>query len=94
MFRVGGDEFAVVLMKDDYENKDALIERFEEQEKMISKATKNPWDQVNVTIGVAEYDPDTDSTLRDTSRRADKIMYEKKRIRKLKRKEEQEQQDP
>jgi len=82
VFRIGGDEFAVVLLKDDYRNRGELYSRFREAGEEICKSAENEWEQVRVTLGLAVYDPETDKTVADVARRADQLMYENKRIRK------------
>ena len=82
VFRVGGDEFVVVLMGDDYETRDNLLRKFEEEQKTVSAAAKNQWERVSVASGVAVYDPVIDQTMRDLMDRADQLMYESKRLHK------------
>ena len=84
VFRIGGDEFAVVLLKDDYRNRDELYSQFREAGEEICKNAGNEWEQVRVTLGLAVYDPEADETVTDVARRADQLMYENKRIRKAK----------
>ena len=79
VFRIGGDEFAVILRNDDYQNRDALINTFKIRSAEISDSTQNPWEEVHVAIGIAVYDPQLDHSVVDTVRRADKIMYTDKR---------------
>ena len=50
-----------------------------QKEEEISSSAENRWEQVHVAMGFAEYDPEQDSTVNDTVRRADKDMYENKR---------------
>ena len=80
VFRIGGDEFAVILMNEDYYNREELINRFLDEQKKICSSTDNCWEQVRVALGIAVYDPGIDSAVSDTSRRADRVMYENKRI--------------
>lgn len=80
VFRIGGDEFAAVLVEDDYKNRKALAERFCKEQEEISASAENAWEEVHVAMGITEYDPEADRTVNDTIRRADKIMYENKRI--------------
>ena len=84
VFRIGGDEFAVVLLKDDFRNREELISQFRNSEEEICKNAENEWEQVRVTLGLAVYDPGTDGSFADVARRADRLMYENKRIRKNK----------
>ncbi len=82
VFRIGGDEFAVILTKDDYYNRSALAEKFKKTAGDINGLAKNQWEQVNVSMGIAEYDSETDSSVSDIIRRADKQMYQDKSDRK------------
>lgn len=78
VFRIGGDEFAALLMDRDYQNRDELLRQFDER--CLEKRRQNSaaWEQVNVARGMAVYDPDEDESVSDVVRRADKIMYENK----------------
>ncbi len=79
VFRIGGDEFSVVLKNQDYENREELIASFEKEEADISAAALNKWEEVHLSMGIAEFDPATDRSLTDVVRRADKKMYEYKK---------------
>lgn len=82
VFRIGGDEFSAILQNDDYQNRETLIHQFYKTSEEICSKTENRWEQVRVTLGMAVYDPQNDNAVIDTVRRADKDMYEYKRIRK------------
>ena len=82
VFRTGGDEFAAVLQNDDYRNREELRARFTENAASICRAAANEWEQVHVSMGMAEYDPDTDRSVIETMRRADRNMYADKHRRK------------
>ncbi|MBR6399899.1 MAG: transporter substrate-binding domain-containing protein [Firmicutes bacterium] len=84
VFRIGGDEFAVVLQNEDFDNKDELIEQFEKLRCENNESVTNKWEEIHIAIGIAVYDSDFDGSISDTIRRADKIMYEHKRIGKAK----------
>jgi hypothetical protein len=45
-------------------------------------AAQDRWEQVHVAMGIAEYDPQVDAAAMDVVRRADKLMYANKRMRK------------
>ncbi len=83
VFRIGGDEFAVILKGDDFRNRETLTAAFEQSMAEISAAAKNKWEEVHIAMGIAEYDPEQDSTIQDTIRRADEAMYTKKRQGKI-----------
>ena len=82
VFRIGGDEFSVILMNEDYYNREELVKKFKKMTDNISGSAKNKWEQVNVSMGIAEYEPENDSSVADIVRRADKHMYEDKHSRK------------
>ena len=79
VFRIGGDEFVVVLTGEDFDNRQDLIRKFEFTRRDICAAAENAWDQVHIAMGIAVYDASEDSTIDDTVKRADEMMYENKR---------------
>ena len=82
VFRIGGDEFAVVLQNEDYQNRDELVSMFEQLQDEICASAENTWEEVHVAEGIAVFDPEVDRSVSDAVRRADKIMYAHKRNRK------------
>ena len=78
--RIGGDEFAAILMNDDFANKDSLVDVFVNQQEEISASVSDQWNQLHIAIGLTVYTPDTDGSIEDTIERADQLMYENKRI--------------
>ena len=82
VFRIGGDEFVAVLLGEDYENRDLLARRFEEEQAEINASKRNQWEKVSVASGIAVFDPAIDQSLKDLLGRADQLMYENKRLRK------------
>ena len=51
--------------------------------KEICEKAENSWEKVCVAMGIADYDPEQDYSVNDTVRRADRLMYENKRQRKV-----------
>ena len=86
VFRIGGDEFAVILRKEEYLNRAELLHQFEESRKEICASASDKWEEVHIAVGITEYDPRNDHSVFDTVRRADKIMYTNKREQKEKEK--------
>ena len=86
VFRIGGDEFAVILQNDDFQNREELVQKFRKMQEEICVSAENKWDEVHIALGIAVYDPEIDRTVNDTVRRADKMMYENKRREKKARK--------
>lgn len=82
VFRIGGDEFVVVLFGEDYENREALLEDFRNQ---IEENVKNE-SIIIVATGMAVYDPEKDDRVTSVFERADDLMYENKRNLKKKKK--------
>jgi diguanylate cyclase (GGDEF)-like protein len=73
VYRVGGDEFVVLLQNEDYDHRDALLEelnRRSEENIHTGKAV--------VSAGMADYEA-ADERLEVTLHRADQQMYEKKK---------------
>lgn len=82
-FRIGGDEFAVVLMKADSEKVKNDIVLFEEEMEAFRKHNPDRVYYLQMAVGAAEYDAKTDGEYADVFRRADSIMYEDKKEKKL-----------
>lgn len=79
VFRIGGDEFVVLLENRDYENRDRLLEEIKMAfEYSQSDMTKEPWERYSAAIGFALYDEKTDTCMNDVFKRADNLMYENK----------------
>lgn len=89
VFRIGGDEFAAVLLNADFDNREALIDLFDQDCAEKRQASEFAWEQVDVARGMAVYDPEDDGSADDTVRRADKLMYENKWKHKAEQQEEQ-----
>ena len=85
VFRIGGDEFVVILTGEDYAQREKLADQFEADRRDACAVAENPWEQVHVAVGIAVYDQETDNSIDDVLKRADELMYENKRIVKAKR---------
>lgn len=82
VFRMGGDEFAVILKKEDFCNMEALLKHFDEVTDEINASAAEPWKQVHISKGFAVFDPTEDTTVIEVIQRADKLMYGNKNERK------------
>ena len=78
VFRIGGDEFVAVLQGPDLEEREALMNSFQQQMASAANAP-DPWRRVSMAAGLAVYDPERDTSPEDTFKRADTLMYENKR---------------
>lgn len=72
VFRIGGDEFAAILERSDYENRMEILNRFRAE-------FGHAGAPVRVASGMFEYRPGVDRAFSDVFRRADDAMYENKR---------------
>ena len=80
VFRIGGDEFVIILRGADYDNCDQLIEKLDNAlSAMAADDTLEPWEKVSAAIGVAFYDESKDDDLNSVFRRADHVMYDRKK---------------
>ncbi len=69
VFRVGGDEFIVLLFDKDYEERRLLINKLIDIQVYHRECGK-----VTVAYGMAEFDPEHDIRVQDVVKRADKAM--------------------
>ena len=84
VYRVGGDEFVVLLKNEDLENIDELLIKFDEcceREFIRVDASEIP---ISIARGVAEYKPEFHTAFEDVFDCADREMYiHKNKIKKL-----------
>lgn len=83
VYRVGGDEFFIILQHEDFHNLEFLLRRFDKVIDDINATVENPWEQVWLSRGFAIYDPAKDNIVQKIMQRADMLMYENKRERKM-----------
>ena len=79
VFRIGGDEFLVILQHRDLDELDALLKKFDEECLNESIATDKENIPVSIAKGFARYDSEKDTNFMDVFNRADDAMYENKR---------------
>ena len=75
VFRIGGDEFAVVMTGHDYERREILLQKI----RGTSLAHVHSGTGVIVAAGMSEFNPHEDHTVADVFKRADDLMYENKK---------------
>ena len=73
VFRVGGDEFVVLLQGRDYELRHDILRDINEQ---IEENLRNG--QVVASLGMAEYSEGADASFHEVFKRADGLMYTRK----------------
>lgn len=76
-YRIGGDEFCVVIYGNDPSDMEELFRQMKQEQDEFN--SKNAIPQIQIAYGYAEFDPETDRDIEDTRSRADDKMYQKKR---------------
>ncbi|MBQ5400821.1 MAG: PAS domain-containing protein, partial [Treponema sp.] len=76
VFRIGGDEFVVVLTDCDYNDRNQLLEKIRGESESNRKSCSGPV----VASGMAVYEPESDKSFCDVFERADREMYENKSL--------------
>ena len=84
VYRIGGDEFAIILQGEDYRHRESLKRYFIEKSSEICAFAREPWEQIRVAVGVAVYNSEIDKSVQDVMVRADHLMYDNKHERKSK----------
>ena len=81
VYRVGGDEFVVVIQGADYKEKDRLLKKLRELiADSAADETREPWKRYSAAVGMAVYQPGDD--VEAVFRRADQKMYKAKSVMK------------
>ncbi len=75
VFRIGGDEFAVILTGEDFERREELTASFSEI--MMSNKERG---LATLALGIAAFDSSKDSSVETVFERADNAMYENKHL--------------
>ena len=77
VFRIGGDEFVVILQNSDYEEKEQLFTEFDEKMKSVIVDSSHDI-SLSIAYGIACYTKEMD-TYDMVFQAADHAMYEKKK---------------
>ena len=80
VFRIGGDEFVVILKGEDLEHINELMTKFKSTvDEIYNDTSLENWERVSAAIGYAVYDPKLDSKAESVFQRADAAMYQNKK---------------
>ena len=78
VYRIGGDEFAILLTGEDYDNKDELLSDVHRRMVEIAKQDPPPEERVWIACGIGIYERGKDDKVSDVFARADSAMYDDK----------------
>ena len=79
VYRVGGDEFVVILEGEKVSLSKYFVAQFKsEMEHKLSNESLALWEKISAAVGIAFYEPSKDKTADDVFKRADKEMYANK----------------
>ena len=79
--RMGGDEFLLIFPDNSLKDASQIKERLNKNLVELNQTLKKPY-QIDLSIGLSEYDPDHPLTMDELIRIADQKMYEEKRKKK------------
>ena len=79
VFRIGGDEFVVILQNNDFENRERLFVKFDSDCSSTFIEEGDEKIPIRIACGFAKFDSEEDMNFTDVFRRADDAMYENKR---------------
>ncbi len=79
VYRIGGDEFVIILNGQDYDNRKTIIDSLNKAfNENFMKRDAEPWLRYSAAVGMAEYSSD-DNTFELIFKRADEAMYKAKK---------------
>lgn len=79
--RMGGDEFAIMAFEESGVNDEKLADRLQKKIDEHNARKNRPY-KLSLSLGIVRCDPDGPCSIDSLLERADKLMYEQKRIRK------------
>ncbi len=78
VYRVGGDEFTVILEGAEYECRVEKVSELEHRIRVSNSNAQEPYMNISVSYGIATYDSEEDESFEEVYRRADRKMYQMK----------------
>ncbi|MBP5281908.1 MAG: diguanylate cyclase [Lachnospiraceae bacterium] len=78
IYRIGGDEFMVVLENADHEKVASYLEKMDEAVRKKNEEERYREEPLAISKGAAVYNPELDKAYKDVFKRADEAMYRNK----------------
>lgn len=78
VFRIGGDEFVVILRNQDFENRVELLTKLRMEMDVPVDEKNEAFEKISLASGLAVYDPQKDKDFQSVFERADGEMYKAK----------------
>ncbi len=78
VYRVGGDEFTVILEGPEYECRVEKVSELEHRIRVSNSNAQEAYMNISVSYGIAIFDKDEDHSFEEVYRRADRKMYQMK----------------
>lgn len=80
VYRIGGDEFAVILTGNDYNKRNELIDELGDKIVKASKIDRIEDGKASMAVGMSVFNAYTDVSVASVAKRADESMYTNKRM--------------
>ena len=78
-YRIGGDEFVVILEGNAQKGAEERIRAFKEEiARLQADESLKPWEKISAAAGLAKYEKGRDASTEEVLRRADEAMYREK----------------
>ena len=88
VYRIGGDEFVVILEKSDFDHYPELLEKLQKEIDGYNRNARADT-QVSIARGIAIYNSETDLVFANVFKRADDAMYQNKAAMKERRRQQE-----
>ncbi len=80
VFRIGGDEFVIILTDESYDNKEELLKQIQKTfDEQYNDTSRKVYERYSASFGMAAFDPQKDHMYTDMFVRADHNMYNAKK---------------
>lgn len=82
VYRIGGDEFMVIVERDDFEAREKLLAEMKEEMNRLKNADVPLYEKISIASGMAVYNSEEHFHIQEVFNKADAAMYENKAVMK------------